>query len=184
MEWTVHGERVLYDSPWVGLSLVDVEVPGGERFEHHVVRSPRPAVGCVVHDPARGLLLLLWRHRFITDTWGWEVPAGGVDPGEPLEQAAAREVLEETGWRPGPLTRLHGYHPSNGLSDQRFELFAAAGAAYVGAPTDPGESSRVEWVPEAEAARLVRDGQVQDGLSLTALLWWMAFPRERALGQP
>lgn len=170
----MHGERTLYDSPWVGLSLVDVEVPGGDRFDHHVVRTPRPAVGVVVHDPARGVLLL-WRHRFITDSWGWEVPAGGVDAGESLEQAAARECLEETGWRPGPVTRLHGYHPSNGLSDQRFELYAAEGASYVGPPTDPGESSRVEWVPAEVVRELVRSGQVQDGMSLSALLWWIAF---------
>ena len=170
----MHGERTLYDSRWVGLALVDVEVPGGPRFEHHVVRSPRPAAGCVVLDPDRGVLLL-WRHRFITGTWGWEVPAGGVDAGETPEQAAAREVLEETGWRPGPLRRLHGYHPSNGLSDQRFELFAADGATCVGAPSDPGEASRVEWVPAGQVRELVRSGQVQDGLSVTALLWWLAF---------
>jgi hypothetical protein len=34
----VYGERVLYDSPWVRLALVDVEPPDGHRFEHHVVR--------------------------------------------------------------------------------------------------------------------------------------------------
>ena len=170
----MHGSRSLYDSPWVALALVDVEVPGGPRFDHHVVRSPRPAVGCVVHDDERGVLLL-WRHRFITGTWGWEVPAGGVDAEESLEAAAAREVLEETGWAPGPLRRLHGYHPSNGLSDQRFELFAARGASYVGAPSDPAESSKVEWVPAEEVRELVRRGEVQDGLSVTALLWWLAF---------
>jgi len=174
MEWTVHGSRAVYDSPWVGLDLVDVEVPGGPRFEHHVVRLPRPAAGCVVHDEARGVLLL-FRHRFITGTWGWEVPAGGVDTGETPEQAAARECLEETGWRTGPLRRLHGYNPSNGLSDQRFELFTADCASYVAAPTDPGEASRVEWVPAAEVRALVQRGEVQDGLSLTALLWWLAF---------
>lgn len=170
----MHGSRPVYASDWVSLDLVDVEVPDGPRFEHHVVRSPRPAVGVVVEDPRRGVLLL-WRHRFITGSWGWEVPAGGVDPGETLEQAAAREVLEETGWRPGPLRRLHGYHPSNGLSDQRFELFLAASAEHVGEPSDPAESERVEWVPADEVRELIRTGQVVDGLSLTALLWWCAF---------
>jgi 8-oxo-dGTP pyrophosphatase MutT (NUDIX family) len=169
----VHGSRPVYSSDWVGLDLVDVEIPDGARFEHHVVRSPRPAVGTVVVGPAG--VLLLYRHRFITGTWGWEVPAGGVDVDESLPAAAAREVLEETGWRPGPLRRLHGYHPSNGLSDQRFELFLASGASYVGEPSDPGESSRVEWVPAAEVRRLVAAGEVQDGLSVTALLWWLAF---------
>lgn len=176
MRWTVHGERSLYDSPWVGLALVDVEVPGGARFDHHVVRLPRPAVGTVVHDPRDGLLLL-WRHRFITDTWGWEVPAGGVDDGESLPDAAAREVLEETGWRAGPLRPLGRYHPSNGLSDQVFHVFTADGAEHVGEPSDPGESERIEWVPEDEVRALVRSGQVNDGLSLTSLLLWLALER-------
>jgi 8-oxo-dGTP pyrophosphatase MutT (NUDIX family) len=173
MEWTVHGERSLYDSDWVSLRLVDVEVPDGPRFEHHVVRTPRPAVGTVVHGT--GGILLLWRHRFITGTWGWEIPAGGVDAGESAVDAAAREVLEETGWRAGPLTRLHGYHPTNGLSDQRFELFAADGATQVGPPSDPGESSRVEWVAHERVRAMLCAGEIQDGLSLTALLWWTAF---------
>ena len=169
----MHGERSLYDSDWVSLRLVEVEVPAGPRFEHHVVRTPRPAVGTVVHGPDG--ILLLWRHRFITGTWGWEIPAGGVDADELASQAAAREVLEETGWRAGPLTFLHSYHPSNGLSDQRFELFAADGAEHVGAPEDARESSRIEWVPIARVAEIVRAGEIQDGMSLTGLLWWMAF---------
>lgn len=175
----MHGERSVYDSPWVCVHLVDVEVPDGPRFEHHVLRFPRPAVGVVVTDPARGVLLL-WRHRFITDTWGWELPAGGVDAGEQPEDAARREVLEETGWRPGPLRLLHRYHPSNGVSEQRFDLFAAQGATHVGAPTDPSESSRVEWVAAGDVRRLVAGGEVTDGMSLSGLLWWLAFEQDRA----
>lgn len=168
MRWTVHGERTLYDSEWVRLCLVDVEIPGGPRFEHHVVRVPRPAAGTVVYDPARGVLLL-WRHRFITDSWGWEVPGGGVDVGETPEEAAAREVLEETGWRPGPLKQIAVYHPTNGLNDQTFYLFIADGADYVGEPSDASESERVEWLPLADVKTGVRGGGVRDGLSLTAL---------------
>lgn len=176
MRWTVHGERILYDSEWVRLALVDVEIPGQERFEHHVVRVPHRAAGVVVHDRERGVLLL-WRHRFITDTWGWEIPAGRIDPGETAVQAGAREVLEETGWRPGPLQPLVTYQPTNGLSDQRFHLFSAAGATHVGDPTDPAESERVEWVPVPEVADIARSGRMADGLSLTAVLYALAFGR-------
>ena len=158
----------------MSVALVDVEVPGRPRFHHHVVRVPRPAVGVVVHDEGRGLLLL-WRHRFITDSWGWEIPAGGVDEGEELEAAAAREVLEETGWAAGALQSLVAYHPSNGLSDQVFHVFVARGAERVGDPTDTAEAERVDWVPVGEARRLVEAGAVRDGLSLTALAYAFAF---------
>ena len=74
MEWQVHGEEFIYQSDWVNLSLVDVERPDGSRVPHHVIRAAGPAAGTVVD---RGdAVLLIHRHRFTTDTWGWEVPAG------------------------------------------------------------------------------------------------------------
>jgi 8-oxo-dGTP pyrophosphatase MutT (NUDIX family) len=174
MRWTIHGERVLYESEWVGLSLVDVEVPGHTRFDHHVVRFPRPAAGTVVHDPERGVLLL-WRHRFITDTWGWEIPAGGVDEGETLEQAAVRETIEEAGWRPRTLRHLVSYHPINGTCDQTFAAFLGGDPEHVGPPTDVSEAERIEWVPVAQVRDEIAAGRVTDGLSLTALLYAFAF---------
>jgi 8-oxo-dGTP pyrophosphatase MutT (NUDIX family) len=173
MRWTIHGERPVYDSEWMRLVLVDVEVPGGDRFDHHVVRYPRQASGTIVHDEAG--VLLIWRHRFITDTWGWEIPAGRIEAGETPEQAAVRETLEETGWRPGSLTRLGAYAPSNGTTDQVFHIFTSAGANHVGDPTDPGESETIEWVAVDDVRRMIADGEIYDGLSLTGLLWALAF---------
>jgi 8-oxo-dGTP pyrophosphatase MutT (NUDIX family) len=109
------------------------------------------------------------------DPWVGDFPAGGIDPGENPQEAAEREVLEETGWRPGKLHHLVTYHPTNGTSDATFHLFAADGATHVGDPSDPDESERVEWMPWDEVREEMRAGRVQDGLSLTALLWLSAF---------
>ena len=171
MRWAVHGERPIYESDWVSLALVDVELPNGERFEHHVVRIPHEAAAAVVHDPDRGVLLL-YRHRFAVDAWGWEVPAGRIDDGETPAQAAAREALEETGWRPGPLRPLFAYYPMNGTADQRFHVFLAEGATYEREP-DHVETDRVEWVALSTLRRLIAAGEVTDGFSLTALLWFL-----------
>jgi 8-oxo-dGTP pyrophosphatase MutT (NUDIX family) len=173
MKWSVHGERELYNSEWVRLLLVDVEIPGGKRFDHHVVRVPQAASATVAYDSRQGVLLL-WRHRFITDTWGWEIPAGRIDAGETPEQAARRETLEETGWEPGPLTPLVTYHPVNGLSDIVFHCFLADSATLVGEPSDPSESERVEWVGVTELRDIVREGKMRDGFSLTAVLFALA----------
>ena len=90
-------------------------------------------------------------------------------------EAAAREVLEETGWRPGPLRHLITSEASNGLSDQRFLLYVADGASYVGEPSDPAESERVEWVTVERLRSLAQDGDVVDGLTLVAVLYWLTF---------
>ena len=170
----MHGERTLYDSEWMRLALVDVELPSGPRFEHHVLRMPAEAAGVVVDDPARGVLLL-WRHRFITDTWGWEVPAGRVDDGESAVDAAARETLEESGWQPGPLTPMTRYFPNNGTTDAAFNVFLSTSATHVGEPTDPDEAERVEWLSWNTVRSEIEAGRVRDGLSLTGLLYRLAF---------
>lgn len=169
MRWQTHGETTRYDSPWVRVTTVDVEVPGHGRFDHHVVRYPAPGAGTVVHDPDRGVLML-WRHRFITDAWGWEVPLGRVEAGEDPADAAVREVLEETGWRVGPVRPLVSYHAASGSSDVTFHLFVATEAEHVGDPTDPAESERIAWVPLAEVRRLVLAGEIVNGPTLTGLL--------------
>jgi 8-oxo-dGTP pyrophosphatase MutT (NUDIX family) len=174
VRWTVHGERSIYQSSWVNLALADVGLPDGRRIDHHVVRMPRAAAGVVAHDPDRGVLLM-WRHRFITDTWGWEIPAGGVETGESPEEGAAREALEETGWQPGSLRPMASYHPNNGISDMTYHLFFAAGATYVGPPSDPTEAERVAWVPVAELRKLIRSGEFTDGMSFAAVCYALAF---------
>ena len=158
MRWTVHGERVLYDSEWMRLALTDVELPSGKRFEHHVLRMPAHASGVVVDVADRGVLLL-WRHRFTTDTWGWEIPAGRIDPGETVEHAGRRETEEESGWRPGPLTPLTTYFPHNGSSDATFHLLLATEATHVGDPPIPTRPSGWSGSPGSTwSRRCVRAG--------------------------
>lgn len=176
VKWQVHGERRIYTSPWVSVALTTVEPPGVAPFEHHVLRAPGPAAGCIITrgDADRQEVLLLYRHRFITDTWGWEVPAGLVDPGEEPIEAAAREAVEETGWQPtGPLMPVARFHPSNGISDQTFHIFTCVGAEHLGEPSDPTEASSVEWLPTERVLTMLRNGDVTDGLSLSGLA--MAF---------
>src|SRR5450759_923523 len=94
-------------------------------YEAVPVDEQHPAAGNR-HD-AGGRVLLIHRHRFITDTTGWEIPAGRVEKGEEPIEAARRETLEETGWRPGPLSMLFSYFPSIGLMHPRFNVFLADG---------------------------------------------------------
>ena len=120
-------------------------------------------------------MLLLWRHRFITDRWGWELPSGWINPGEEPAQATRREVLEETGWEPGPLTLLCSYGADVGISDARVHRYQADGATLKGPPADTTEATRVAWMPLSEVRELLDRGQLDDGASITALLYVLAF---------
>jgi hypothetical protein len=80
--------RTLYTSRWLDLQLVDVTSPDGIRFEHHVARMQRVAA-VVALDATEEHVLMLRRHRFIDDSWGWELPVGIVEPEESGKSATA-----------------------------------------------------------------------------------------------
>ncbi|ARQ70964.1 NUDIX hydrolase [Streptomyces marincola] len=167
--WKNLGERTVYSNPWLRVNLADVELPDGRHLDHYLIRQRPVALATAVN--ARGEVLLLWRHRFITDSWGWEIAAGVVEDGESLEAAAAREMLEETGWRPaGALRHLLTVEPSNGLSDARHHVYWSEGAEYMGHPEDDFESSRREWVPLKDVPELVAAGQVRAANTAAALM--------------
>ncbi|MFI9028843.1 NUDIX domain-containing protein [Streptomyces sp. NPDC053560] len=170
--WKIHGERNLYDNRWVKLDLVDVEPPGVERFEHHVVTLHHVAISAVLDDEDR--VLMLWRYRFVPQQWGWELPGGIVDPGEDAQTTALREVEEETGWRPDSLEHVVTYQPMVGMVDSPHEIYVGRGAQRIGEPTDLEEAGHVAWVPLADIPGLMAKGQLMGSGTLVALLHLLA----------
>ncbi|MFI6927813.1 NUDIX hydrolase [Nonomuraea spiralis] len=169
MRWQVHSETSLYADQWLDIRIADVELPDGRHLDHRLVRTA-PGAGAVVTDD-QDRVLLIWRHRFITDSWGWEIPIGQVDEGEMPMVAAAREVEEETGWRPGPLRPLLSIQPTNGFTDSLNHVYRADSATHIGPPTDPWEAERIEWVPLSGIRRLVDAGEIVCGTTLSVLLY-------------
>lgn len=170
MRWNVLKRRRVYESEWVDVWVDEVEA-NGTTFDHHVLEMPKRTVSVVAVDD--GNVLLMWRHRFTTDTWGWEVPAGWVEAGEDLEAAARRETEEETGWRAGTITPLITYNVLAGISSLRMNTFLATDLTRTGPASDHLEASHVEWVPVERIPSLARDGQISDGVSLTALTYFL-----------
>jgi len=170
--WVNRGDTEIYACPWLQLVTSDVLLPDGSQIDHHAVRLPRPAAGTIVVSDDR--VLLLYRHRFITDTWGWEIPAGAVNEGETIEQGAIREALEETGWLPQHVSLVCRFYPANGVLDQSFNIFITQDAVHRGDPTDTNEASRIEWHPLAEVRAMLRSGLISDGLSFGGLAYAFA----------
>lgn len=167
-EWQNLGERTEYENRWVSVNMADVELPDGRHLNHTVIRVRPVAVGTVVNDADE--VLLLWRHRFITGHWGWELPSGGVGPGEEPAAAAAREFEEETGWRPGPMQPLLTVDPMPGISTSHHQVFWSDHAERVGEPRDGFESARREWVALKAVPDLIARGQIRNANAVAALL--------------
>jgi 8-oxo-dGDP phosphatase len=162
--WLVHGERLLDDTPHVRVSLADVELPDQTRFTQYVFRMRRCAMTVVLNDQGDRVLLMR-RHRFIVDRWVWELPGGYVDEGEEPAAAAAREVEEETGWRPHLVEFVLSCQPMIGNADYPQDLYLARGADHVG---DPGsdEAAEVAWLPIDETPALIARGDILGAMTI------------------
>jgi 8-oxo-dGTP pyrophosphatase MutT (NUDIX family) len=167
--WTIHGERVIDESRRLRLSLAEVELPGGMRFEQYVLRLPKAAVTVVLDEP-REHVLMMWRHRFIIDRWVWELPGGYVDPDEDPAITAARAVEQETGWRPREVLPLVTFEPMLGSADAENLLFISHGADHTGQPPDLNETQKVAWIALTPVPERIARGEVAGAGSLVGLL--------------
>jgi 8-oxo-dGTP pyrophosphatase MutT (NUDIX family) len=172
MEWKVRSQRSVYADEWLDVRIADVELPDGRHLAHRLIRTA-PGAGVVAVSADRRVLLI-WRHRFITGTWGWEIPLGRVEDGEPPADAAAREFEEETGWQPGPLRHLLTVQPTPGISDSEHHVYQADGATHVGEPEDGFESEKIAWVPLADVRSLIGGKEIMSGTTLAVLLYVLA----------
>jgi 8-oxo-dGDP phosphatase len=167
--WRTFGERVIYESPEISLSQVDVGLPSRERIWQPVVRLHRAAAVVLLDSQYRALLV--WRHRFVRDRWGWEVPGGLVDQGEEPVEAAVRELEEQTGYRAGRLEHLITFQPVPEVADGERIVFVGRDAELAGDPVSSEPIERVEWVPIATVPQLIASGQLWNGASALALLY-------------
>ncbi|TVL93313.1 NUDIX hydrolase [Streptomyces sp. SAJ15] len=168
VQWNNLGERTVYQNRWVTVGMADVELPDGRHLDHTVIRLRPVAVATVVNEANE--VLLLWRHRFITGAWGWELPSGGTGEGEDPAVAAAREFEEETGWRPGPMRLLLSVDPQPGISTSHHRVYWSERAEHIGEPRDGFESTRREWVPLKSVPNLVARGEIRSANAVAALL--------------
>jgi 8-oxo-dGTP pyrophosphatase MutT (NUDIX family) len=168
MGWKNLGERPVVHTPWFRLNMADVELPGGRRLDHYVLRLPPVVLAAVLDTEDR--VLMLWRHRFIPDTMGWEIPSGIADPAGDLVAAAARETFNESGWEPQDLRPLIRLEAASGLSDSVNHVFWTRRAIHRGDPPAAFEAERIDWVPLDQVPGLIAGGQIRSAVTAAALM--------------
>lgn len=163
----------------VDLGIDTVRYPNGSTGELEMIRhSGASAVLPVLSDPDGDdpILLLVRQYRYAAGGWLYEVPAGRPDhPGEPWEQVARRELLEEAGVTAGELRPLTTIWTTPGFTDERIHLYLATNLSTGQTSYDPDEFMEPVRMPLSEALRMVRDGEITDGKTICTLLYAAGF---------
>ncbi|MCD6426672.1 MAG: NUDIX hydrolase [Caldisericaceae bacterium] len=101
-----------------------------------------------------------------------EIPAGRIDDGETPEQAASRELEEETGLKPLNLRKLVEFYPTPGFVDEKIYLFYADKFEKGSVHLDEGEVLRIFRLPVNEVEEYLFSNKIKDGKTLIGLLLW------------
>ena len=128
------------------------------RFGEAIVRERaykrRPGVYAVL--VRGGEVLVTHQARPVPE---YQLPGGGIDPGEHPIAALHREVYEETGWRIAPPQRIGAYRrftymPEYDIwAEKLCTIYVARPVLRLGPPSEPGHSA--VWMAPAEAAELL-----------------------------
>jgi ADP-ribose diphosphatase len=168
----VFDRRRVYEGKVVSLDVDDVLEPGGVRATREVVRHRGSVAALPVHEDSR--MVLVRQYRYAVDAMVWELPAGRLDPGESVEDAARREMEEEVGLRPRRLEPLATFYTTPGFCDETMHLFRATGLEAVAARPEADERIESCTFTRAELEEMIRRGEIREGKTLVALLMEIA----------
>jgi len=131
--------------------------PDIKDFETLHGKEPADAVVLIIHNEDRSKVLLNKEFRLAPGRWVYNFPAGLIDPGENPEEAAARELWEETGLH---LDSVVDYLPASysavGFSNEKNVVIVGTASGEFEKSTSSVEEIQAGWFTKEEIRELLK----------------------------
>jgi ADP-ribose pyrophosphatase len=148
----------------------EAEDSTGWEIKRSIVRHLGSAVMMAVD--AKNRVMLVRQYRLPANQFLWELPAGKTDDGETVQQAAKRELIEETGLRARKWKKLVTFFPSPGYVEEKMTIFLAT--ELTEGESKPMEDERIEtrWFTKKELRDLLTTNKILDAKTMIGFLYW------------
>lgn len=166
--WATRSRREVYRNPWMRLDEHVAVLPNGHETLYGIVRCGECVGALPFTSPDTVLLVGQW--RYIQGRASWEMPTGGMHPGETYEEAAQRELAEEAQLRAGRLVPVSTFWTSKSVVDETAHLFLAFDLVPASGEPDATELLAQREVAFDDALELVDRGEIADAMTIVALL--------------
>jgi 8-oxo-dGTP pyrophosphatase MutT (NUDIX family) len=160
--------KAIFEGRVIKVSVDTVELPNGHRLPLEIVRHPGGAA--IVAIDAEDRVCLLRQYRHAAGGYIYELPAGKLEPGEPPETTARRELLEEAAVSAAEWTSLGAYFSSPGVFTEVIHLYLATALAPAAGNPEAAEVFEVEWWPLPVAQERARNGELTDAKTIIGIL--------------
>jgi len=177
----VLSSTTIYEGLVFGIRRDEVIEPSGVRTTREVITHP----GSVVVLPVLpdGRILLIHQYRHAARQYLWELVAGRIDPGETPKVAAARELIEETGYRAKRFRVFLDVFPTPGFLEERMFILLAEGLTAGQAEPEEDEKIISRAYSRKQLEEMIRGGKLRDAKSIAGILYYFRFlsPQEQKI---
>ncbi len=167
--WKTLSSTPVYQNKWMSLREDIAELPDG-RTTLYGVCTFGLCVGVLPFVDADHVALIR-QYRYVQkEDFRWEMPTGGISPGETPEQAAQRELGEEAGYQAGRLQPISIYYTSKSVCDETAHLYLGYDLTQNRLPPDDTEFFELAIFPFDRVLEMVQVNAIRDGMTVTAVL--------------
>ena len=171
-------DKIVFKGTRVDMALRTVTSSSGKRLVREVVLHP----GAVIILPVLkdGRIVMIRNLRHTVGQWLWELPAGTLEPPEPPELCAGRELIEETGYQASDIEPFGWFYTSPGILTEKMYAFIAGGLTPGPQALEENETISVEPIAPDEIFRMIEANEIVDGKTIAVLLKYLIKNRAKA----
>jgi ADP-ribose pyrophosphatase len=165
--------KTIYEGKIFGIRRDEVIEPSGLRATREVITHPGSVVVLPVLPDGRILMIRQYRHA--ARQYLWELVAGRIDAGESPRKAAARELIEETGYRARKFRIFLDVFPTPGFLEERMFILLAEGLTVGVAEPEEDEKIVSRAYNRKQLEEMIRRGKLRDAKSIAGILYYFRF---------
>jgi ADP-ribose pyrophosphatase len=169
--------KVIYKGPVFGIRRDELIEPGGVRTTREMITHSGSVVVLPVLDDGRIVLIRQYRHA--ARQFLWELVAGRIDEGESPRKGAARELIEETGYRAKKFQIFLDFFPTPGFLEEKMFILLAEGLSAGVATPEEDEKIEVRAYHRKELEQMIQKRVIRDGKTIAGLLFYFRFLSKR-----